>query len=92
MNSPGTQSERLLTVAETAERLGVSEITVRRRVYEGELGAVKLGRSPGAPVRISEDDLEAWLSTSRVARPSAAGPGDDRQSSSRQLAGPEGEA
>jgi excisionase family DNA binding protein len=54
----------LLTVAETAERLSVSERTVRRLIEAGLLPAIQL-RSRGA-VRVSPDELEEWLADSTV--------------------------
>lgn len=50
----------LLTVHETAERLGVSEKTVRRKIEAGQLPAVQLG-GRGSAVRIDERELAAWL-------------------------------
>ncbi len=59
-NSLSMSNERLLTVRETADRLRVSPMTVRRRIDGGELRALQLG-GPGRPVRIAEADLDAWL-------------------------------
>jgi excisionase family DNA binding protein len=50
----------LLTIREAAERLRVSEKTVRRLIRRGELPAVQLG-SKGASVRVDEAELERWL-------------------------------
>lgn len=49
--------DRLLTVAEVAERLRVHPITVRRHIKSGRLRAVRVGRS----VRVRESDVEALL-------------------------------
>ncbi len=57
---------RLLTVRETAARLGVSEDTVRRRIANGELPAVRLG-GRGSSVRVDEGELRRWLFEERVA-------------------------
>jgi excisionase family DNA binding protein len=54
-------SRRLLSVKETASRLGVSQESVRRRIRDGSIPAVKLGSGPKAPFRIDEAELEAWL-------------------------------
>jgi excisionase family DNA binding protein len=53
-------TRRLLTVRETAARLAVSEDTVRRRIAEGSLPAVRLG-GRGSAVQIDEGELERWL-------------------------------
>jgi excisionase family DNA binding protein len=49
-----------LTVAEVAAELSCSKATVRRRIRDGELPAVQLGR-PGSAVRVPRAGLEAWL-------------------------------
>ena len=51
----------LMTVATCAEVLGVSEITVRRRLSAGELRSIRLGTGKNAPVRIGRGDLDAFL-------------------------------
>ena len=51
----------LLTVEETARRLGVSTITIRRHIRDGSIPAVRLGYSPASPLRIPADTLVAWL-------------------------------
>jgi HK97 family phage major capsid protein len=51
-----------LTVPEVAEWLGVNRTTVYRLIHENELPAVRLRGGPKrAPLRIPEDELEAWL-------------------------------
>ncbi len=47
----------LLTVAEVAELFRVSSMTVYRLIRNGELPAVRVGRS----YRVREDDLQAYL-------------------------------
>lgn len=49
--------EAFLTVAEVADRLRVSERSVRRWVKEGSLRVHRLGRA----IRISEHDLRSFL-------------------------------
>jgi excisionase family DNA binding protein len=51
---------RLLTVRETADRLGVHEDTVRRRIASGELPALQLG-GHGSSIRVDAMELECWL-------------------------------
>jgi excisionase family DNA binding protein len=56
-----TVSQRpLLTVAEAARRLSVSERTVRRMLASGRLPGIRLG-GPGTPVRIDPEEFERWL-------------------------------
>jgi excisionase family DNA binding protein len=54
--------DRLLTVEQAAERLGVSVRFVRRLVAERRIAYVKLGRH----VRIAAADLEAFIAAGRV--------------------------
>jgi excisionase family DNA binding protein len=54
-----------LTVADVGAELACSEPTVRRRIRDGELLAVQLGR-PGSAVRVPRAALEAWLYTARL--------------------------
>jgi excisionase family DNA binding protein len=49
---------RLLSIAEVARHLGVSEKTVRRLVEDGRLRSYRVRRQ----LRISEEDLTAYLS------------------------------
>ena len=51
----------LFTIEETAERLKVSTRTVRRLITQRALAAYRVGHG----VRISEDDLMAYLNTCR---------------------------
>ena len=49
-----------LTVAEVAQKMRVSKMTVYRLVHGGKLPAVRVGRS----FRVSEDDVNEYLSKS----------------------------
>lgn len=53
-----------LTVKETARRLDLHEITVRRKIRRGEIPALQLG-GPGCAVRVLEDELSSWLEEHR---------------------------
>jgi excisionase family DNA binding protein len=53
----------LLTIAQAAERLQVSDATVYRLVANRRLGSIRVGRL----VRISEADIERFLTHNRVA-------------------------
>lgn len=53
---------RYLTVAEVAETMRVSKMTVYRLVHGGELPAVRVGRS----FRVPQDALDAYLAASSV--------------------------
>jgi excisionase family DNA binding protein len=55
------RTERLLSVTETAMRLGVSTHSVRRYVGTGELKASKLGPGSNSPIRIEERELQRFL-------------------------------
>jgi len=48
---------RFLTVAEVADMMRVSTMTVYRLVKAGDLPAVRIGKS----YRVREDDLDAYL-------------------------------
>ena len=58
---PLTQSSyakaRFLTVAEVADALRVSNMTVYRLINSGELAAVRVGRS----YRLREEDVDKYL-------------------------------
>lgn len=60
--SVSTYDDRLLTVAEAAERLGVSEKYVRRLVWAHEIRHNRLGRA----VRIPENALTEWRRSTEV--------------------------
>jgi excisionase family DNA binding protein len=55
---PGDISDvRFLTIAEVAGKMRVSKMTVYRMVHNGELAAVRFGRS----FRVTEDDVNELL-------------------------------
>lgn len=54
----------VLTVAEVADALRVSSMTVYRLVKTGELPALRVGKN----IRIRTADLDAYLSSDDVAR------------------------
>ncbi len=59
--STGDISEaKFLTVAEVATTMRVSKMTVYRLVHNGELPAVRVGRS----FRVSEEDVNEYLKAS----------------------------
>ena len=53
---------RMLRVNEVADVLGVSTDTVRRRIADGQLVAMRSGRV----VRVSDDALRSFISRSRT--------------------------
>ena len=55
---PATFDVRFLTIAEVADIMRVSKMTVYRLVHSGELPAVRVGRSYRVPERAIHDYLE----------------------------------
>lgn len=55
-------TEQMVDIAEVAERLGVGERFVRRLVEERRIPYFKIGRH----VRFMRDDVDRWISQSRV--------------------------
>ena len=55
--TPDINDVTFLTVAEVAARMRVSKMTVYRLVHNGDLPAVRLGRS----FRVTEDDVNEYL-------------------------------
>ncbi len=62
MKQPPSPKHKFVTAKATADRIGVSEKTVRRWIASSELPAHRLGRS----VRIAEADLQAFLALRRT--------------------------
>jgi excisionase family DNA binding protein len=61
MNQTGDISEvKFLTIAEVAAMMRVSKMTVYRLVHNGELPAVRVGRS----FRVTEQDANEYLQRS----------------------------
>lgn len=58
--------QQLLTVRETAERLAISEKSVRRRIRAGVIPALRLGQK-GSAIRIPADELAGWIDERRTA-------------------------
>ena len=61
MTSPTSRTPRFFAVADVAELLKVSARTVRRWIERGDLHGHQIGRQ----YRIAEEDLRAFLATSR---------------------------
>lgn len=59
-------SDRLLTVAEVAERLGTTDRFPRRLIAEGRIDYVKLGHGRNGPVRIPEAALAAFIEAGTI--------------------------
>ena len=55
---PDVQDVRFLTVAEVAELMRVSKMTVYRMVHAGELPAIRFGRSYRVPESSVADALQ----------------------------------
>ena len=68
---------RLLSVAQVAEILGVSDRTVRTRIMSGELPTIRLN-ARGFALRIDPSDLEDYIDRCRSHRPPPAVPRDPR--------------
>ncbi|WP_049822218.1 helix-turn-helix domain-containing protein [Arthrobacter sp. H41] len=58
----------LMTVAEVAEAMRVSKMTVYRLVHAGEMGSVRIGRS----YRIPESALEQYIASTNPQEPPPA--------------------
>jgi excisionase family DNA binding protein len=54
------RTPQLLTVREVADRLKLSEKSVRRRIASGELPAVRLG-GRGSQLRVDERELDEYV-------------------------------
>jgi len=57
-SSDGLREVRFLTVAEVAEVMRVSKMTVYRMVHAGDLPAVRVGRSFRVPEQAVQDYLK----------------------------------
>jgi len=73
--------DTLLSVEQAAERLGTSVRFVRRLIAERRITYVKVGRH----VRLDPDDVEAFITASRIeVRPSSVAALPHRRRSSRR--------
>lgn len=61
---PPEGGERFLSVAAVADRLEVSQKTVRRKIASGDLPAHRVGKL----IRVSEGDLETYVTQARPGR------------------------
>ena len=59
--------DRLLTVKEAAYLVGMSKVSLDRRIDRGDLPVIRLGDGPKAPVRVYLPDLEDFAAP--VVRP-----------------------
>jgi excisionase family DNA binding protein len=58
MHTP-RKSERLVTVAEAAARLGLKVSTIRRRILEKRIAVVRIGRAVRIPIEV----IDAMIAT-----------------------------
>jgi len=63
-----TDTTSLLRITQVAELLDCSEKTIRRRVDDGQIPAVRLGDAPTSPIRIEIADIAAFLERSSEGR------------------------
>lgn len=63
--APTPAADRLLLPAEVAHLCGVSTVSVRRWIAEGQLEALRLGDRPNPHLRISGDALDRFLHSTR---------------------------
>ena len=59
---------RLLTVKDAAERMSVSQSLVYDLLAAKQIAFHRIGKGRGGSIRISEDDLEEYLTERRVER------------------------
>ena len=72
MSSAIASDSELLTVPEVAERLKLNRYTIYRKVEEGELTALRLGRAKNAPIRILASDVADFIRESTLSDQLAA--------------------
>lgn len=74
MTSARHEPHALLTIPEAAQRLHLSDDTVRRQIREGDLPAIRLGTTPKgrARYRISQAVIDGLLNQAAPPIPSAA--------------------
>jgi excisionase family DNA binding protein len=59
-------STRYLTVKQTCDLLGLAEVTVRRKIRDGTIPAVRLTRHGRGALRVPEHELHARLEGQHV--------------------------
>lgn len=64
-------TERLLTLREAADRVGLKHVTLGRAIKRGDLGASMLGHR----IRIAPAELQRWIDDNRIGRQEAS-PGE----------------
>ena len=52
----------LFTVDEVAQTLRLAPRSVYERISSGELAAIRLGSGPKAPIRVSAEELDRYVS------------------------------
>lgn len=58
-----TDGERLLTTQEAADYLNLAPETVRQKVREGDIPAIKLGSSASSHLRFRRSELDRWITS-----------------------------
>jgi excisionase family DNA binding protein len=61
LTTPDASSAELLTVSEVAMMCHCSPLTIRRRIADGSLRAVRLGKSRDCAIRIPRSVRGEWL-------------------------------
>jgi excisionase family DNA binding protein len=56
----------LLTIREAARQAHVSESTLRRRIRDGEVPAIRVGSNRKAPLRLDPGEFDTWLRSTRA--------------------------
>ena len=70
-----TPNQRLLTLKDVAERLGIQWQSLRRRIHDGKIGTLpifQIGDGPKARWACSEADLDAWVEARKGGRKGVA--------------------
>lgn len=73
----------LLTTAQVATQLAMSQEWVRD--HAGELGGIRAGSGPRAPLRFHPDSINAWVDAHRIASAPVAPPAPRRKKTQAQL-------
>ena len=55
----------LISSAEAAKRLGISQIHVTRLINWGKIKAIKIGTAPNSPWLIDEESVQQYLDSPR---------------------------